>query len=109
MGYKIGDIHGREEDSVFTKTQSTTGNGTRSSTFKAFSEKFVGDKLTLSTYSHVTKILIEKGVAVGVELVRHGVEQKFWCRREVVLSAGAVGSPQLLMLSGVGDRIHLEE
>ena len=44
-----------------------------------------------------------------MELVRHGVEQKFRCRREVVVSAGAVGSPHLLMLSGISDRLHLEE
>lgn len=55
--------------------------------------------LTVVTGAQVTRILVEDGRATGVE---HGGE-RVTARREVVLSAGAVGSPHLLMLSGIGD------
>merc|ERR1719397_34302 len=47
--------------------------------------------------------------AVGVEVRRFGKVERYFARQEVVVSAGAIGSPQLLMLSGVGDTKHLEE
>ncbi|MEV4252138.1 GMC family oxidoreductase N-terminal domain-containing protein [Spirillospora sp. NPDC049652] len=62
--------------------------------------------LHVMTHAHVRRVLIEDGRAVGVALV-NGV--RVTARREVVLSAGAVGSPHLLLLSGVGDPDHLRE
>jgi choline dehydrogenase-like flavoprotein len=57
--------------------------------------------LEVVTGAHATRILIEGGRAAGVAIRRDGVEQTF-AARGVVLAAGAFGSPQLLMLSGVG-------
>ena len=58
--------------------------------------------LTILTRAHATRILIEKGRAVGVEYLRDGKTHTARADGEVVLSAGAVQSPQLLMLSGIG-------
>lgn len=61
--------------------------------------------------AQVTKILIDpaKMQATGVELYRHGKRYRISARREVIMSAGAINTPQLLMLSGIGPRAHLEE
>jgi choline dehydrogenase len=59
------------------------------------------------TDTHVTRVLFEGRRAVGVEVVRGGRTLSLRAGREVVLSAGAVATPQLLMLSGVGDGVAL--
>lgn len=61
--------------------------------------------------SHVIKVLIDPKTnkAYGVLFVRNGVKQIVYARKEVILSGGAINSPQLLMLSGVGPRQHLEK
>ena len=53
------------------------------------------------------RIVIEKGRAVGVEYVRDGRIEMARAEREVILSGGAINSPQLLQLSGIGDPDHL--
>ena len=59
--------------------------------------------LEVRTGCYTTRLLFEGRRAVGVEFTRRGRLQRVRAEREVVLSAGAVGSPRLLMLSGVGD------
>ncbi|WP_433463097.1 GMC family oxidoreductase [Spirillospora sp. CA-128828] len=59
--------------------------------------------LTVVTGAQVSRIVVEDGRATGVE---HGGE-RVSARREVILAAGAIGSPHLLMLSGIGDSDHL--
>ncbi|MEW9616165.1 choline dehydrogenase [Shinella sp. S4-D37] len=51
----------------------------------------------------VNRVVIENGAAVGIEVLENGMKRQVICEREVVLCAGAFNSPQLLMLSGVGD------
>jgi choline dehydrogenase len=65
--------------------------------------------LTIITDALATGIEIEAGRAVGVRYLRRGVEEVAWAEAEVILAAGAVGSPQLLMLSGVGPADHLRD
>ncbi len=65
--------------------------------------------LTILTQAHVTRIVIEKGRAVGVDYLRGGKLHSVRADGEVILSAGAVQSPQLLMLSGIGPAEHLAE
>ena len=65
--------------------------------------------LTVYTDALVTGIEIEAGRATAVRYLRRGVEELATAEAEIILSAGAIGSPQLLMLSGVGPAEHLHE
>ncbi len=60
------------------------------------------DNLTIITHAYTQRVLIENGRAVGVEFAHHGKTRREYAEGEVLLSAGAINSPQLLMLSGVG-------
>ncbi len=65
--------------------------------------------LTVLTSAHATRVLLENKRAFGVEYAQRGRLQAVKARREVILSAGAIQSPRLLMLSGVGDAQQLEQ
>jgi choline dehydrogenase len=65
--------------------------------------------LVVQTHTHATRVLIENGGAVGVEFQSPTGLQTVRTRREVIVSGGAYGSPQLLLLSGVGPAQHLQE
>ncbi|MEO7246112.1 MAG: GMC family oxidoreductase N-terminal domain-containing protein, partial [Rubrivivax sp.] len=65
--------------------------------------------LVVLTDAHVTRVLIERGRATGVEWVSDGQCQRAQADREVVLAAGALQSPQLLQLSGVGPATLLQQ
>lgn len=58
--------------------------------------------LSIFTHVHVTRIVIEKGRAIGVEYIQNGERHQVRAQSEVLLAAGALQSPQLLQLSGVG-------
>ncbi len=64
--------------------------------------------LTVLDETVTTRILVERGRAVGVEAERGGARQSFRARREVLVASGAIGSPRLLLLSGIGaaDRLR---
>jgi choline dehydrogenase len=64
--------------------------------------------LTILTGAHTTRILFEGKRASGVEFLRHGQRAQAQARREVILSAGAIHSPHILMLSGVGEAAQLQ-
>ncbi|HTH77765.1 MAG TPA: GMC oxidoreductase, partial [Ramlibacter sp.] len=65
--------------------------------------------LTVLTRAHVTRIVIENGRAVGVEYLRDNQRESVRADREVLLAAGALQSPQLLQLSGIGPAALLRE
>jgi choline dehydrogenase-like flavoprotein len=85
--------------------------GKRSSTAYAFLAPLANDpKLTIRLNSPVHRILIENGRAIGVAYFdRNGVEQRAHADAEVILSAGALVTPQLMMLSGLGPAAQLSE
>lgn len=96
----------------FMIPQGTTRKGARCSTAKAFLRPArLRKNLHIAMNSHVTRVLIDPNtkVAFGVEFIRDDEKHVIRTRKEIVLSAGAVGSPQLLMLSGVGPAEHLNE
>jgi len=65
--------------------------------------------LSLKTRAHVTKVIIENGKAVGVEWLENGELKKAYAANEVILSGGAIQSPQILQLSGIGPADVLRE
>ena len=77
--------------------------GVRWNASKAFLRPAQGrPNLVVRTGAQVRRVLLEAGRAVGVELLEGGQLHQVRARREVLLSAGAVGTPQLLQLSGIG-------
>ena len=102
------DICGYRQEG-FAKLDSSIHNGERSSSATAFlAPARDRSNLTVITRALVTAIEIEDRVATGIVFVdAGGARVTATARREVVLSAGAVGSPHLLMLSGVGPAEHL--
>ena len=90
--------------------QQTTKYGIRWSTASAYLRPAMfRTNLDIVTGAHVTGLLWDGSTADGVSFVRGGQLQKVLAQKEVLLSAGSVGSPQLLMLSGVGPRDQLEK
>ncbi|CAG7730564.1 unnamed protein product [Allacma fusca] len=90
----------------------TQKNGRRHDTCNAFLEPVRHrTNLVIRKYSQATKVLFDgpNNRAVGVAYVRHGKKQIAYASKEVILSAGALNSPQILMLSGIGPREHLQE
>jgi choline dehydrogenase len=65
--------------------------------------------LTVRTGAQATRVLFDGTRAIGVEYLLDGMTTRATARREVVLSGGAVNTPQLLMLSGIGPRAQLEK
>jgi choline dehydrogenase len=85
-------------------------NGRRWSSARGFLKPALSrQNLKVETHAHATRILFEGKRAVGVEILQNGVSRRVQARQEVILSAGAVASPQLLQLSGIGDGSFLHE
>ncbi|MFE9320640.1 GMC family oxidoreductase [Nocardia sp. NPDC052278] len=98
------------EPKGFSETVVTQKGGARWSTADAYLRPALGRKnLTLRTEAVATRIIFDGTRAVAVEFESSGKREVVYARREVVLCGGAINSPQLLMLSGIGDREHLAE
>ncbi|KAL9871580.1 glucose dehydrogenase [FAD, quinone] isoform 1-T1 [Glossina fuscipes fuscipes] len=115
MGYNVIDVNAGQL-SGFGKPQATLRNGKRCSTSKAFLQPIINRKnFHLSVRSRVTKIIFKnslennKLVALGVEFVKNNKRFMIKVSQEVILSAGSVASPQLLLLSGIGPAENLRE
>ncbi|RMF37444.1 MAG: alanine-phosphoribitol ligase, partial [Alphaproteobacteria bacterium] len=65
--------------------------------------------LSLVTGCLVHRVIVENGRATGVEYVRKGQRHTVRAEGEVIVTAGAIGSPKLMMLSGIGPALHLKE
>ena len=103
------DFNGPRQDGVGWY-QVTQRNGRRCSAATAYLHPaMTRPNLTVITDALVTKVVIEAGRAVGVTYQRHGQAETARADAEVILSGGAINSPQLLMLSGVGPADHLIE
>jgi choline dehydrogenase-like flavoprotein len=102
------DYNGQEQEG-FCRWQMTIRDGRRWSAANAYLYPALHrPNLTLIKGAHVTKILMERERAVGVSWRKGGSEHKAHAG-EIILSGGAINSPQVLMLSGIGPADHLRE
>ncbi|XP_026482376.1 glucose dehydrogenase [FAD, quinone]-like [Ctenocephalides felis] len=111
LGYWNNDNNGANQTGILHQ-QSMIRDGRRCSASKAFLKPVVDrTNLSIATGAFVTKILIDPDNkrAYGVTFTKNGKEHTTRVRKEVILSAGAINSAQLLMLSGVGPANHLQD
>jgi len=84
-------------------------DGKRQSVFHSYVFPYMDrPNLTVLTHALVTKIIVEKKRATGVEFARDGKVQRIHAGGEVILSLGAIHTPKVLMLSGIGDQAELQ-
>jgi choline dehydrogenase-like flavoprotein len=103
------DFNGAEQEGVGLY-QVTHKDGERFSAAKAYLTPNLGrPNLQVLTGAHATRVLLEGRRAVGVEVLQDGHKRELRAAREVLLCAGALQSPQLLMLSGIGPAAQLQE
>jgi choline dehydrogenase len=103
------DFNGQVQDG-FGRFQVTQKGGQRHSAADA-SLRSISHRpnLRVLTHAQVTRILFDKGRAVGVSFIHNGQEKQVRVNKEVILCGGAINSPQILMLSGIGPARHLKE
>jgi choline dehydrogenase len=102
------DLTGESQEGV-GYYQVTQKNGRRSSTVTGYLAMAKGrSNLTVRTDAFVNRILVENGRASGIEVSGPAGREIIRAEREVLLSSGAIGSPKLLQLSGIGPADHLK-
>lgn len=102
------DVNGATQEGV-SYFQQTAYKGLRCSSAKAFLRPAQKrSNLTVLIHAHTRRILIEGKQATGIEFEHKGKRLLARVRHEVVLSAGAIGSPQILQCSGIGEPEHLK-
>jgi choline dehydrogenase len=108
LGYPARrDLNGEDSEGMSLRQLSIRG-GIRETTARALLYPAMGRRnLTVLTDLRVTRVVLENRRAVGVEAQGGPGQRIVRARREVVLAAGAIQSPQLLLLSGIGDSVHL--
>lgn len=112
MGMKyVNDINGWDQGGVGFY-QTTTKNGERASTSKTYLKSVeTNPNLCVITDALVHKVELENNVAVGVQYSLGQTQElvSIKARKEIIVSAGTIGSPKVLLLSGIGPKSHLEE
>lgn len=111
MGYENRDING-EFQTGFMIAQGTIRRGSRCSSAKAFLRPArLRKNLHVAMHAHATKLLVHPKTkhTYGVEFVKDDKVFHIRAKKEVIVSGGAINSPQLLMLSGIGPKEHLKE
>ncbi|KAH9525158.1 hypothetical protein Btru_000505, partial [Bulinus truncatus] len=110
IGYPYNkDYNGKSMNGI-SPSQVNSKDNQRYSTSRSFLHPHIGQRpnLHVAVHAHVQKVVIKNKKAEGVEVIKDGKKYVIGAKREVILSAGAIGSPQILLLSGVGPRKHLE-
>lgn len=103
------DVNGFSQEGVSRFEMSVEG-GYRSTSARAYlHSQPKRENLTVMTGVKVLRVLVENDCAVGVEFAKRRHTQEVRATREVILSAGAFGTPHVLMLSGIGPETHLKE
>lgn len=104
-----GDYNSGDPEGVHV-TQATIRDGTRCSTSLAYLRPALHRaNLRILTDAQVLRVDLEGERAVGVTVTLRNQERRIRAAREVILCAGTIGSPHLLLLSGIGDQAHLRE
>lgn len=107
-GRRVVPANGRDQEG-FSQTMVSQSGGARFSAADAYLKPArKRPNLTVLTEAHTTRVLFDGDRAVGVEYMQRGVKTQVRAAKEVVLCGGAINTPQLLMLSGIGDRGELE-
>ena len=102
-----GDLNGAQQEG-FGPMPMTVAQGRRSSTSRSYLRPALNrPNLRVLTHTSVERVRLNEGRAVGVDAQVRGKTWGITAKREVLLSAGAINSPQLLMLSGIGPEEHL--
>jgi choline dehydrogenase len=110
IGCEVLDDYNAESQEGVSRMQQNAAEGLRYSASRGYIHHLASPTLELQSEVLVTKVVIENGRAVGVEVTdRDGTRRTVRAGKEVILSAGFVGSAQLLMLSGVGPAAHLKD
>lgn len=109
LGYKqIVDYNGKE-NLGFLKAQGTVDSGTRYSSAKAFLVPAKSrENLHIIKHAHVTELTYIQNAVNGVKFTIDKVPYEAVSRKEVILSAGTINTPQILMLSGIGPKDELD-
>ena len=103
-GYDITSDYNAKQQEGFGPMHMTVKDGVRSSASREYLDPVKHRKnLTIVTGALVTKVVLEDKVAKGVEYVVNGKTETARTSNEVILSAGSIGSPHILQLSGIGD------
>jgi len=104
LGYDwIDDYNGARQDG-FSRMQLTVGGGKRASTAVAYLRPALKRaNLRVETKALVTRLVLDGKRIVAVEYTQHGRSHRVTCNREVILCGGAFNSPQIMMLSGIGN------
>ncbi|CAH1994016.1 unnamed protein product [Acanthoscelides obtectus] len=110
MGYNLTDVNGEQQIGV-TQFQVNIKDGRRQDSGTAFLMPFLDRKnLTVVTKALATKIIIDDDkVARGVEFSHGGRLYTAMADKEIIVCGGTINTPQLLMLSGIGPKDHLQE
>jgi choline dehydrogenase len=109
-GYSsTADYNAERQDGV-ALAQVNHRRGTRSSASREYLKRVaVRRNITVRTQAFARRVLLEGSTAVGVEYLHGGEVKRARARQEVILSAGTMATPKLLMLSGIGPRDHLRD
>ncbi|CAG7834616.1 unnamed protein product [Allacma fusca] len=109
LGYPEIDANGPQTEG-FGPLEVTQLNSERYGTYAAIIKQlYYRDSVKILTYAQAVKIKLDKaGRAIGVYYHRHGERKYAGAKKEIIISAGSVDSPKLLMLSGIGPRNHLK-
>ncbi|CAH1390495.1 unnamed protein product [Nezara viridula] len=109
IGWDKVDYNGLEQNGI-GYAQLTINDHTRESTSKAYLNPIENRKnLHIIKHSIVTKVIFENKRAKGIEYFHNGTMFQVTSEKEVILSAGTIDSPKILMLSGIGPRKELEK
>jgi len=111
LGYRVGDLNGGSPIG-FSMVQATTENGRRISAANAFLHPVIDrSNLYIGTGTVIQKVLFneDKNKAIGVAYLEDDVQKVVKAKKEIILAAGAIGSPHILLLSGIGPASQLNE